>query len=94
MKMQVRLFLLFGLFQASAGYSNDEDCYADYSKTFPTDPEIKADKIQVNTVHTFNTQDAKLQFRSRRREIQRAAAHFPIQPFRRYLQPQELDPTF
>ena len=59
MKRQVSLFLLFGLLQASAAYSYDEDCFADYSKTFPTDPEIKADQIQVDIVHTFNTQDAK-----------------------------------
>ena len=35
------------------------DCFADFSETFPADPEIKADQIQVDILHTFNTQDAK-----------------------------------
>ena len=69
MKAEFGLFLLVWLIRASAGRSYDEMCFDAYSQTFPKDPEIKAERIQVDIVHTISQDDESDQFQSRRKEI-------------------------
>lgn len=64
MKSEIGLFFLVWLIQGSVGFSYDEECFANYSQSFPSIPEIKAEKIQVDIVHTVNGK-----FKTRRQEI-------------------------
>ena len=69
MEVQIRIFLFVCLATAATAYSYDEDCFADFSQSFPSDPVVQDDRIQVDIVHTFNTDEASYQFRSRSKEI-------------------------
>lgn len=71
MKPLITLLLMVWLVHATAGHDYDQECFANFSETFPTDPEILADRIQVEIVHYFyKTNMFGYQLEVRRRQVE------------------------
>ena len=87
MEVQIKVFFFVCLIALATAFSYDEECFTNFSLSFPTDPIIEANTIQVDIVHTFGTQDDLYQFRSRSKEVlsrgQRHVFHYnhPDSPF-------------
>ena len=69
MKTTLKLFIFVWLVKVSSGNSYDSECFVNYSLSFPSDPEVRAERIQVDILHTISINDDPDDFVSRRKVI-------------------------